>query len=77
MLNPDSDKYIWNLIGGLKSHIPSQELQRKETLEVMNVFKGETSAVREDLLGKIMLIVRNIKIGLKIKKNKRNIKIGN
>ena len=48
LLNPDSDKYIWNLIGGLKSHIPSQELQRKETLEVMNVFKGETSAVRED-----------------------------
>ena len=48
MLNPDSDKYIWNLIGGLKSHIPSKELQRKETLEVMNVFKGETSVVRED-----------------------------
>ena len=48
LLNPDSDKYIWNLIGGLKSHIPSKELQTKETLEVMNVFKGETSAVRED-----------------------------
>ena len=48
LLNPDSDKYIWNLIGGLKSHIPSKELQRKETLEVMNVFKGETSAVREE-----------------------------
>jgi hypothetical protein len=48
LLNPDSDKYIWNLIGGLKSHIPSKELQTKETLEVMNVFKGETSVVRED-----------------------------
>jgi len=48
LLNPDSDKYIWNLIGGLKSHIPSKELQTKETLEVMNIFKGETSAVRED-----------------------------
>jgi hypothetical protein len=48
LLNPDSDKYIWNLIGGLKSHIPSQELQSKEMLEVMNIFKGETSEVRED-----------------------------
>ena len=48
LLNPDSDKYIWNLIGGLKRHIPSLELQTKEMLKAIDVQMGEISVVRED-----------------------------
>ena len=48
LLNKDSDKYIWNLIGGLNSHIPSTELQKKEILEAAAIAEGETVMVRED-----------------------------
>jgi hypothetical protein len=48
LLNKDSDKYIWNLIGGLNSHIPSTELQKKEILEAAAIAEGETVTVRED-----------------------------
>ena len=48
LLNPDSDKYIWNLIGGLKSHMPSLELQMRETLEILTTTEGKTVTERED-----------------------------
>ena len=48
LLNKDSDKYIWKLIGGLNSHIPSTELQKKEILEAAAIAEGETVTVRED-----------------------------
>ena len=48
LLNKDSDKYIWKLIGGLNRHIPSTELQKKEILEAAAIAKGETVTARED-----------------------------
>ena len=48
LLNKDSDKYIWKLIGGLNRHIPSTELQKKEILEAAAIAKGETVTTRED-----------------------------
>jgi hypothetical protein len=48
LLDPDDDKYIWNLIGGLKSHIPSTELQIRETMESHASIEGKTVTERED-----------------------------
>ena len=48
LLDPDDDKYIWNLIGGLKSHMPSLELQIRETLETLTTTEGKTVTERED-----------------------------
>jgi hypothetical protein len=47
LLNKDKDKYIWNLIGGLNSHIPSAELQTKELLESAAISQGTTVTKRE------------------------------
>jgi len=48
LLNKDSDKYIWKLIGGLNSHIPTSELQKKEILEAADILEGKTVTERED-----------------------------
>lgn len=47
LLNKDKDKYIWNLIGGLNSHIPTYELQTKELLESAAISQGTTVTKRE------------------------------